>query len=127
MAIATWDPTQPTSNDLTLAQLQAVAEQYHLNCDVQAIFSPPSFWQAVMKRKDWRLANDLSDQALWQLVILFTRLEAEDASFTAGESNPAIAFFKILKKRKATPDSEQVRWLKSLTNNRYIPHGPVTF
>ncbi|WP_119396339.1 hypothetical protein [Salinibius halmophilus] len=127
MAIATWDPNQQSNDEITVEQLNNLAAQYSEDCDISAIFADQDYWQAIMQRKDWRLANDLSNEALWHLVIMFTRLEAENSAFTTGDGNPAIAFFKILKKRKATPDSEQVRWLKSLTSNRFIPHGPITF
>lgn len=127
MAIATWSPDQGSDNELDIEILESLAAQYTETCEINELFADQDYWQSMMKHKDWRAANALSDEALWHLCILFTRLEAENSAFASGDGNPAIALFKILKKRKATPGADRVRWLKSLTSNRYIPHGPITF
>jgi len=79
--------------------------------------------QAVMRlgHQAWQLAEDRSVAELDHLIRIFTLIEAIPG-WDAGAKSPVIAFVKILKsKGQFKPDLR--KWIKSNTDNRYLPYG----
>ena len=79
--------------------------------------------QSVMRLgvEAWQLAEDRSVDELNQLIRVFTLIEALPG-WEAGAKSPVIAFVKILKaKGQFGPDLR--KWIKSNTDNRYLPYG----
>ncbi len=79
--------------------------------------------QSVMRLgvEAWQLAEDRSVDELNQLIRVFTLIEALPG-WDAGEKSPVIAFVKILK-AKGQFGSDLRKWIKSNTDNRYLPYG----
>ncbi len=69
-------------------------------------------------------AAKLSDEVICGLVRLFTRSEMKYAGWQAGDKSPVIALVKILKQRGAF-ESALNRWIKSHTDNKFLPHGSL--
>ena len=79
--------------------------------------------QAVMKLgvDAWQVAEDCSVADLNHLIRVFTLIEVLPG-WDAGAKSPVIALVKILKARgKFDPDLR--KWIKSNTDNRYLPYG----
>ncbi|MDP2609194.1 MULTISPECIES: hypothetical protein [unclassified Oceanobacter] len=72
-------------------------------------------WQAALTAMD-------TDQLL-PLAAFFASAEQQLEGWHCGSSNPAIWIFRYLKKQGTPASREQVRAIKALTDNRYIPHG----
>ena len=60
---------------------------------------------------------------LRQLIRFFTRAEMLLPGWEAGERSPAIWANKILKQRGERLDTEELRWIRANTSNRFIPNG----
>ncbi|WP_369856733.1 hypothetical protein [Candidatus Thalassolituus haligoni] len=68
------------------------------------------------------LAGIAADQLL-QVATFFVCAEQQLEDWQCGSSNPAIWVFRYLKKQGTPASKEQIRAIKALTDNRYIPHG----
>ena len=79
--------------------------------------------QTVMKlgADAWQVAEDRSVADLNNLIRVFTLIEALPG-WDAGSKSPVIALVKILKTRGQF-DPELRKWIKSNTDNRYLPYG----
>ena len=58
------------------------------------------------------------------LIRLATLAEMRYASMQCGAESPVIKLVKILKAKSAFSDELQ-KWIKSVTTNRYLPHGDL--
>lgn len=67
----------------------------------------------------------LPTKELFPLAAFFTLAENQLSGWQCGDSNPAIWMFRWLRQQDAAPTKEQVRQLKQLTDNRFIPYGSV--
>ncbi|MEK9820854.1 MAG: hypothetical protein VXA40_08955 [Gammaproteobacteria bacterium] len=69
----------------------------------------------------WAATEVLPVEDILVLIKLFTLIEALPG-WDAGSKSPVIALSKLLKRRNAfTPDIR--KWIKSNTDNRYLPYG----
>ena len=59
-----------------------------------------------------------------KLIRLATLVEMRYASMQCGGKSPVIKLVKILKSRSAF-SGELQKWIKSVTTNRYLPHGDL--
>ena len=59
-----------------------------------------------------------------RLIRLATLAEMRYASMQCGAKSPVIKLVKILKSKSAFSDELQ-KWIKSVTTNRYLPHGDL--
>lgn len=76
----------------------------------------------------WNMATaELKDEEIWLLAKFYALAEEQIDEFSAQEKSPAIALFKILKKRGANLNKSHTQELKSLSSNRYIPFGKAIF
>ena len=74
---------------------------------------------------DWAAASiGLSDLEVIALIRLFTLAEAEFALWEAGAGSPVVPLAAELKKRGAYPD-DLTAWIKSHTDNRFLPYGSL--
>lgn len=69
----------------------------------------------------WQVAQGLGSDQLEHLVRVFTLVEALP-DWDAGSKSPVIALVKILKSR-GDFSSDLRKWVKSHTDNRYLPYG----
>lgn len=75
-----------------------------------------------LPRAAWQIAETFDDESLVQLVRFFTLAEMQLDGWDAGKRSPVIYLVRILKARDAF-DEELRRWIKSNTDNRYLPYG----
>ena len=66
----------------------------------------------------------LSVDEVIRLIRLATLAEMRYASMQCGAKSPVIKLVKILKSKSAFSDELQ-KWIKSITTNRYLPHGDL--
>ncbi len=79
-----------------------------------ARFAVHDGWQA--------LAQQFTDAELLQLCRIFTLGEMQLAGWTAGDKSPVIALVAELKRRGSFTTDDK-RWIKAHTDNRFLPHG----
>jgi hypothetical protein len=82
-------------------------------------------WLKIQETVWHEVLADMSPEALYPLAVFFTLAEQKLPGWQAGARNPAIWACRMLKHLGQTPNKEKVRYLKSLTDNRYIPWGKV--
>jgi len=107
--LAQWSRADETSID----NLDASALS-HLSATVQ---SGVDVWLAHL--------SALPDENLLGLVRFFTLLEMRHNSCRADQHSPAIACSKLLRQRGNKLDKELLTWIRSVSDNRYLPYGPL--
>ena len=128
MAIDVWEPQKPLSIDEAL--LQELAAVYRNGMD-QGQALDEQLGETWIKDKAqlmhqepgaFAAAENLSDEALVDVVHFFTLAEMQLPGWEAGNKNPVIYLVKVLKDRGAF-DPELRRWIKANNDNRYLPYG----
>ena len=80
----------------------------------------------MLPEKEWQnTIAALATEELFPLAAFFTLAENQLGGLQCGASNPAIWIFRWLRSHKLLPDKDQIRQLKQLTDNRFIPYGSV--
>ena len=69
-------------------------------------------------------ADSLAEDDLLHLIRFFAVAE-NLPGWEAGEKSPVIPLAKTLRKRGAKLDKELLRWIRSVSDNRYLPYGPL--
>ena len=129
MSIGSWEPTQSISlNQADLDLLLALSDEQIL--DIQNQFDSAFFGRIkpLMKQKlvFWKeQVSKLDDDQLTQLMKVFTLLENNVEDFSCLDLSPVIWIGKILKSRKAFPQKTIIDWIKSNTDNKFLPHGSL--
>ena len=124
MAIDVWEPQKPLSIDEAL--LQELAGVYRRGETLAEQLDEP--WvkdkmQLMHQEADaFRAAQNLSDDVLADLIRFFTLAEMQLSGWEAGKKNPVIYLVRILKDRDGF-DPELRKWIKTNTDNRYLPYG----
>ena len=130
MSIGTWEPAGNTASiDSALLQralelvntgkLEALATE--LTADelgknsIMRLDEAP--WQAVVA--------DFDDNALYALMQFFTIAERDLPGWQAGTQSPVIYLNRELKRRGNKLATEQLQWIRSHSENRFLPNGPV--
>ncbi len=78
---------------------------------------PESAWQEPLA--------GYSDEDLRQLLRFFVRAEMLISGCEAGEQSPAIWIHRELKRRGSKLSRDELGWIRSHTDNRFIPHGAL--
>ena len=74
---------------------------------------------------DWQAAAvDLSDAQLLCL-IRFLCVAENLAGWEAGEHSPVITLARALRVRGTRLDKDLLRWIRSVSDNRFLPYGPL--
>ncbi len=80
----------------------------------------------LLPEKDWQSTMQvLTPEELFAIAAFFTLAENQLSGWQCGDSNPAIWIFRWLRSQQLSPSKEQIRQLKQLTDNRFIPYGSV--
>lgn len=123
MTIGVWQPRKKAN--LTKPNLERLAAA--LDGD-QVVLTPDeaAVDVALMQLEPgaWQVADDLDDELIVRLVRFFTLAEMQLAGWEAGKQSPVIPLVKVLKGRGSF-DAELRRWIKTHTDNRYLPYGSV--
>ena len=79
----------------------------------------------LVTQGDWTVrAQSCTDEELRGLVRIFTLGEMQFAGWKAGEKSAVIALVRELKQRGGY-DKSFTQWIKSHTDNRFLPHGSL--
>lgn len=80
----------------------------------------------MLSENDWQSAlQALAPEELFPIAAFFTLAENQINGWQCGDLNPAIWVFRWLRNQQMSPDKDQIRKLKQLTDNRFIPYGSV--
>ncbi len=77
-------------------------------------------WQTITKT-----TTDNTD-LLHPLIFFFTLLESKQSRFFAGEKSPVIPLNKLSKHLGHKLDKHSLLWIRSNTENKFLPNGPIT-
>jgi len=134
MAIGSWNPDNQaaaaalTLDPSTLTHLLTLAE--NLPLDALEAHLPPQQSErlaGVMKLSpiDWKAAaTSLSDSQLLSL-IRFLCVAENLPGWEAGERSPVIPLARELRIRGQRLDKDLLRWIRSVSENRFLPYGPL--
>lgn len=130
MAVGVWEPGGGVddSREVPLAlieQFLALARQVDESVtpvDLEAAGLSAEQWVMTTDAAGWGLAESLDDADLEHLARLFTLVEQQVSGWDGGKKSPVIAIVKILKGRDAFAP-ELRKWIKTHTDNRYLPYG----
>jgi hypothetical protein len=134
MAIGSWDPdnqaatAELTLDASTLTTVLTLAETAPLD-DLEQHISPQQSERlcGVMRfsTTDWDAAAiDLSDAQLLSLIRFFCVAE-KLPGWEAGEHSPVIPLARALRVRGKRLDKDLLRWIRSVSDNRFLPYGPL--
>lgn len=132
--INTWQPSATNSDAIDanllnlFAQLgsQALQEDIQLNSHVsKGQQSQAQSWIRLPEEAWQKAIAEQPQQQLYPLAVFFTLAEMQLPGWECGSKNPAIWIFRWLRQQQQQPSKEQIRALKKLTDNRYIPYGSV--
>ncbi len=130
MTIGEWNPagSKKTVVEIDMGFLQHIVDMVSENDphDVTAMLDASQISQgAVMMTLDqdsWDSIGAWDDRKIELLIRFFTIAEMQLPGWRAGHKSPVIALVKLLKKHNAFTE-ELRRWIKSNTDNRYLPYG----
>ncbi|MBU3070972.1 hypothetical protein KOI40_14200 [Aestuariicella sp. G3-2] len=135
MTVGAWDPNQAQQADNfsidhdVLKAFIALSEQQQLNDLKSTLNDDIKISQAPLMKlsKDtWiKTAESLSDEQVIHLVKFFTLAEMQLSGWEAGAESPVIGLVKALRLRKSPPDKELLLWIKSNSDNRFLPNGAL--
>lgn len=131
MSVGNWNPdNQQTDRTIDPAWL---ARCVTLSGDSELAKLPEPFtdqetqyYSALMRQpaEVWMAAvDDLENDELVALIRFFTVAEKRISGWEAGASSPAIWINRVLKRRGGRLSTEQLRWIREHTDNRFIPNG----
>jgi len=127
MSIGSWQPEPQSLNTLNHQQIDPLLEKLAADDESLAWLAESLDWVeplAKAEKKAWaELSIALETSQLISLIHFFTRLEKEQ-NWDLGDKSPVIPLFKQLKKSEGL-DRELVQWVKSHTNNKFLPFGPL--
>ena len=134
MAIGSWDPDNQaaaaalTLDPSTLTHLLSLAETLPLDALEQHMPAQLSERLAGVMQldpADWNAASSsLSDAQLLSLVRFFCVAE-NLPGWEAGERSPVIPLARELRVRGQRLDKDLLRWIRSVSENRFLPYGPL--
>jgi hypothetical protein len=106
--------------------IQLVRDGHLVDLDGQLSGTEQSAGAFLMKldQSSWEVAEQFSDEEIEHLIRFFTLAEKCISGWQAGKKSPVIWLVKIMKKRQSF-SADLRSWIKSNTDNRYLPHGSV--
>ena len=134
-AIGTWNPNQkkeqlqqPIDKEV-LGRFIAISQAGQLEQLGQQLSAQDIAGQKYLMKKHKDAWADISQQLtldeLVHLVRFFTLAEMQLAGWEAGSLSPVIWLCRALKARGAFPDPDLIHWIKTHTNNQFLPYGNI--
>jgi len=127
MTLGVWKPA--SEQMLSMTGLKGLLEQLPVDA-LQSLdgltadaFEAQRGW-IKLPAQSWALSETLSSDQIRQLIRFFTLAEYHWAGWEAGKLSPVIPLVVQLKQRDAF-DAAFRRWIKSNTDNRYLPNGAI--
>ena len=127
MTLGVWKPASEQS--LSITSLTGLLEQLPVDA-LQSLegltadaFEAQRNW-IKLPAQNWAAAEALPLEHIRQLIRFFTLAEYHWAGWEAGKLSPVIPLVAQLKQRDAF-DAAFRRWIKTNTDNRYLPNGAI--
>ena len=127
MTLGVWKPA--SEQLLSIAGLTGLLEQLPVDA-LQSLedlttdgFEAARSW-IKLPAQSWGVVDALSTEQILQLIRFFTLAEHDWAGWEAGKLSPVIPMVAILKQR-GDFDAPFRRWIKTNTDNRYLPNGAI--
>jgi len=127
MTLGVWKPASEQS--LSITSLTGLLEQLPVDA-LQSLegltadaFEAQRNW-IKLPAQNWAAAEALPLEHIRQLIRFFTLAEYHWAGWEAGKLSPVIPLVAQLKQRDAF-DATFRRWIKTNTDNRYLPNGAI--
>ena len=127
MTLGVWKPALEQS--LSITSLTGLLEQLPVDA-LQSLegltadaFEAQRNW-IKLPAQNWAAAEALPLEHIRQLIRFFTLAEYHWAGWEAGKLSPVIPLVAQLKQRDAF-DATFRRWIKTNTDNRYLPNGAI--
>jgi hypothetical protein len=134
MALGTWDPniastSSELSLDIGLLNRLITYDREDTLPELEQLLSDEDKQRlaGLMKidHNSWRTAAEtLPDTDLIHLIRFFAVAE-NLAGWEAGADSPVIPLAKLLRQRGARLDKTLLQWLREVSDNRYLPYGPL--
>ena len=127
MSVGSWQPEPQSLNTLNQEQVNPLLEKLAADNGSLAWVAESVDWVEPLAKADkkaWtELSASLKATQLIPLIRFFTLVEKEQ-NWDLGDKSPVIPLFKQLKKSEGL-DRELVQWVKSHTDNKFLPFGPL--
>ncbi len=132
--VGTWDPDAPpaaSAPDMDfLRRAIALCQSGGLDTLESALSPTEQQRHAVLMQRDengvWdAVAEHFTDDELRDLIRFFTVAEMRLPGWRADAHSPVIALARTLRRRSAPLDRELTTWIRSQSDNRYLPWGAV--
>lgn len=127
MTLGVWKPA--SEHSLSMAGLTSLLAQLPVEA-LQSLegltadgFEATRSW-IKLPAQHWALGEALSTAQIQQLIRFFTLAEYHWPGWEAGKQSPVIPLVVQLKLRDAF-DASFRRWIKTNTDNRYLPNGAI--
>lgn len=133
MSTGTWVPAdQQTSVEITSEWLMQCIERSHngwtddlaahlsdseISTYAPCMRSDPDTWQGALSAMD--------EDGLLTLMRYFTLAEQQLPGWEAGKRSPVITIHRHLRKRGFKLPKEVLQWIKSHSDNRFLPYGEL--
>ena len=134
MSIGSWDPSADAVSyhqqiePATLDRLISYSRDNRLEKLGELIQGDESQILAglmLIEHSAWlEAAETRPDEDLLDLIRFFAVAE-NLPGWEAGEKSPVIPLAKALRKRGTRLDKDLLRWLREVSDNRYLPYGPL--
>lgn len=134
MSLGSWDPAAESAayhqqiEPATLDRFIAYSRDDHLDQLDQLIQGDESQIMAglmLIEHSAWlEAAESRPDEDLLHLIRFFAVAE-NLPGWEAGAKSPVIPLAKALRKRGARLDKDLLRWLREVSDNRFLPYGPL--
>ena len=80
----------------------------------------------TLPKENWfAISDELSENDIILLIKFFTLAEKQINDWIAEEKSPVIWLSKMLRKKGSTLDKNLLLWIKSNSNNKFLPYGPL--
>ena len=134
MSIGSWDPTLASQTETLSLDTELLGRLVRYSREEQL-----DQLEGVMSEADKQnLAHLMKiDHSLWRSntetleadtivhLIRFLAVAENLPGWEAGASSPVIPLAKVLRERGARLDKAQLLWLREVSENRYLPYGPL--
>ncbi|MEM9621858.1 MAG: hypothetical protein AAF993_09440 [Pseudomonadota bacterium] len=131
MSVNSFDPSAQTQplDAAVVVELVKFAQQFapaegHNAAAPEAVAQADRY-ASLATHADWAAqASQLGDTEIEALIRIFTLGEELYSGWLAGDKSPVVPLVRELKSR-GTYDATLTRWIKSHTNNKFLPHGSL--
>ena len=134
MSIGSWDPSLGSESEALkldaalLARLESYSrdEQLEQLSDVMSAEDKQQLAALMQLDHDqWRTAVEPLDSEAIGHLIRFLAVAENLPGWEAGAASPVIPLAKVLRERGERLDKTQLLWLREVSENRYLPYGPL--